>query len=325
MQQVAAVSSLITAIANSQKMNDDLRVTAPTHFAPLFRVALLALRLSKTKTASLLGVDKSLVGRWAAGTVRPTEHNLAKITQLIASEVPSFNMHDWHRDQDSFARLLGVDPDLVRASSDHPLLKALPLNCLAEAQSQTQRRGTTYEGFWRTTRPSYLMSGQLFHDYGMIRCGEMGLLEVSMGGAGLGFSGWALPLEGNLFAMLDGAVGFTPIFLVFRGVTLPKATMLDGIVLLAALDPGRTPAAMPILLERIGDLSGDLAKDDATCRELSGKDPFANEAEVPEDLRSHLIRDFGPEASVRGGDMFLAVSALRSLSRGSTPPGQLEG
>lgn len=301
------------------------RVTALENFPALFRLALLALRLSKTKTASLLGVDKSLVGRWAAGTVRPTEHNLSKITQLIAAQVPAFNMHDWHRDQDSFSSLLGVDPVLARAAEDHPLLRALPLNCLAEAQSQTQRRGAIYEGFWRTTRPSFLMSGQLFHDFGMIRCGDTGLLEVSMAGAGLGFNGWALPLEGNLFAMLDGAVGFTPLFFVMRGVTLPKAMVLDGIVLLAALDPGRTPVAMPIILERIGELSGDLAKDDQTCREMSTKEPLANVAEVPSELRSYLVRDFGPAAFARGGDMFLAVTALRSLSRGATPPGQLEG
>jgi transcriptional regulator with XRE-family HTH domain len=301
------------------------RVTAPAAFPDLFRLALLALRLSKTKTASLLGVDKSLVGRWAAGTVRPTEHNLAKITQLIEEHVPGFSMHDWNRDQDAFAQLLGIDTALARASADHPLLRALPLNCLTEAQIQTQRRGTTYEGFWRTTRPSFLMSSRLFHDYGMIRCGSTGLLEVSMGGAGLGFSGWAMPLEGNLFAMLDGAVGFTPLFLIFRGVTLPKAMLLDGIVLLAALDPGRTPAAMPIIIERIGDLSGDRDRDYERCREMSSHDPFANEAEVSEELQSYLIRDFGPTTAAQGGDLFLAVTALRSLSRGATPPGQLEG
>lgn len=53
-------------------------------FAALFRLALLALGLSKTRAAALLSVDKSLVGRWAAGAVRPTQHNLTRITALVA-------------------------------------------------------------------------------------------------------------------------------------------------------------------------------------------------------------------------------------------------
>ena len=36
-------------------------------FATLFRLALLALGLSKARAAALLQVDKSLVGRWASG------------------------------------------------------------------------------------------------------------------------------------------------------------------------------------------------------------------------------------------------------------------
>jgi hypothetical protein len=39
--------------------------------------------------------------------------------------------------------------------------------------------------------------------------------------------------------------------------------VLDGLLLLAALDATRTPGAMPIVLERVGDLSGDAAADEA--------------------------------------------------------------
>ena len=53
-------------------------------FAPRFRLALQAMRLSRVAAAARLQVDKSLVGRWAAGTVRPNEHNLVRITRLVA-------------------------------------------------------------------------------------------------------------------------------------------------------------------------------------------------------------------------------------------------
>lgn len=295
-------------------------------FSTLFRIALLALGISKARAAYLLQVDKSLVGRWASGAVRPTEHNLSRITALVTEQVPQFSMHDWGRDTQSFSQLLGVDPVLAQRSVQPPeAVGGGTLNCVTEARAETEKRGAAYEGFWRTTRPSVLMNGRLFHDYGMFRRGETGLIEVTMGGAGLAFNGWALPLEGNLFVMLDGSVGFTPLFLVFRGVTLPRVTRLDGIVLLAALDSARTPAAMPIVLDRVGDLSGDRAADDARCAEMSNNDPFEDEAHISDELHAHLFRDIGPEAAARGGEMFLTVSAANMLSRGSTPPGQLEG
>ncbi len=295
-------------------------------FSALFRVAILALGISKARAASLLAVDKSLVGRWAAGTVKPTEHNLSRITQLVAEHVPGFTMHDWQRDIASFSNLVGVDPGLAHRSVEPPpAVGGGVLNCVMEARIETERRGAAYEGFWRTSRPSVLMEGRVFHDYGMIRKGSFGLLEVTMGGAGLTFKGWALPLEGNLFAMLDGMVGFTPLFLIFKGVTLPKVTRLDGIVLLAALDAARTPAAMPILLERVGDLSGDRAEDERTCAEMGNSDPFDEEAELPEEVRAHLFRNLGPDAAAKGGDMFLTVAAATALSRGMSHLGELEG
>lgn len=297
-----------------------------TPFSALFRVALLALGISKARAASVLQVDKSLVGRWAAGTVKPTEHNLARITELVAERVPGFSMHDWQRDLASFSGLVGIDPALAHRSVDLPAaVGGGMLNCVIEARGETERRGAAYEGFWRTVRPSLVMPDRVFHDYGMIRKGSFGLLEVTMGGAGLTFKGWALPLEGNLFAMLDAMVGFTPLFLIFKGVSLPKVTRLDGIVLHAALDAARTPVAMPILLERTGDLSGDPREDERICTEMGLNDPFEDEAELSDEVRSHLFRDFGPVAAEAGGEMFLTVSAVSRLLRGMTPPGQLEG
>ncbi|MXO61383.1 hypothetical protein GRI89_17715 [Altererythrobacter salegens] len=295
-------------------------------FSVLFRIALLALGISKARAASLLQVDKSLVGRWAAGTVKPTEHNLARITELVAERVPGFSMHDWQRDIDTFSDLVGVDPALAHRSVEPPTaVGGGILNCVVEARIETERRGAAYEGFWRTVRPSLVMPDRVFHDYGMIRKGGFGLLEVTMGGAGLTFKGWALPLEGNLFAMLDAMVGFTPLFLIFKGVSLPKVTRLDGLVLHAALDAARTPTAMPILLERVGDLTGDPREDERICSEMGLNDPFEDEADISEEVRSHLFRDTGPTAAAAGGDLFLTVSAVSRLLRGMTPPGQLEG
>jgi transcriptional regulator with XRE-family HTH domain len=295
-------------------------------FAARFRLALKAIGFSRGRAAAALGCDKSLVGRWASGAVRPSEHNLARITALVAEYVAGFNMADWDRDHQDFATRIGIDPrlavsmDLATAAAE-----ALPADFLESARQETRRRGSAYEGFWRTTRPSVIMEGSLFHDHGMIRISPNGLLQVRMGSAGLSFEGWALPAQGNLFAILYDALGMTPLFLIFRTVPLSKVQSLDGLVLLAALDAARTPAAIPILLERIGDLSGESAADDAFYAELIHRQAVAAEGEVPEAVRRHLIREVGPAAAAAGGDMFLIASAAARLSRGVSATGELKG
>lgn len=294
-------------------------------FAARFRLALKAIGFSRGKAAARLGVDKSLVGRWCSGAVRPNEHNLANVTALIAAHVPGFNMADWGRGFGDFAARLGVDPRLASMTLPSSALEALPAHFLELARLETGRRGTGYEGFWRSTRPSVIMEGALFHDHGMIRTAANGLLQVRMGSAGLSFEGWALPAQGNLFAILYDGVGMAPLFTIFRSVPLPKVQVLDGLVLLAALDAARTPAAIPILLERVGDLSGDREADDARFAELASAQALAAEGSVPETVVRHLLRDVGPAAAAAGGEMFLTAPASARLSRGATASGELQG
>jgi hypothetical protein len=159
----------------------------------------------------------------------------------------------------------------------------------------------------------------------MIRRADNGLLQFKVGGAGLLFDGWLLLAEGQLFAILFDTVGQTPIFVIWNGVPLSKASYLDGIVMAAALNAARTPSAYPIVMERIGDLTGDRAADDATCAEMFRRDPLAPEGSVPEELRDHLVRDIGPAAAKAGGDLFLLAPITSTLSRGETIGGRLQG
>lgn len=293
-------------------------------FADRFRLALKALSLSRGGMASALGVDKSLVGRWANGIVSPSAHNLSRLTQFIAERYSGFNLADWDRSIPSFAGLLGVELHDESDDSQHsPSL--LPPPFIRQCQQVVSHRGSAYEGFWRTTRPSIIMNGATFHDYGMIRINEDGLLLVRMGGSGLIFEGCALLAEGSLFVILYNSNGATPLFLIFRGVPLPKAELLDGLLLFSSLNAERTPAAVPILLERIGDLTGDVGADDARCAELLAKDSSETPDPIPELPENCLMRDIGPEAASRGGDLFLTASSRVGLSRGATLTGKLRG
>lgn len=298
-------------------------MSARSPFAARLHLVLSAVAMSRARLASVLGVDKSLVGRWASGAVKPSDHNLSRITAVVAERFPGFTALDWERDLGDFAKQLGIDPSVARLDQPLPAVQGLPLQFIDLARRNTEHRGAAYEGFWRTSRPSVLMPHLIFQDHGMIRINANGLLEVRMGGAGLYFHGWIMLAEGNLFVIIHDSTGQTPLFLVFRGVPLPRAEVMEGILLMAALNASRTPAAVPILMERIGDLSGDRAEDDAHCDTLIAKQPTISIDEIPDANRAYLLRDIGPAAADRGGDLFLLAG--EKLTRGSTATGQLKG
>jgi transcriptional regulator with XRE-family HTH domain len=298
-------------------------MSARSPFAARLHLVLSAIAMSRAKLASVLGVDKSLVGRWAAGSVKPSDHNLSRITAVVAERFPGFTALDWERDLNDFAENLGIDPSVARLDQPLPAVQGLPLQFIELARRNTEHRGAAYEGFWRTSRPSVLMPHLIFQDHGMIRRNANGLLEVRMGGAGLFFHGWMMLAEGNLFVIIHDSTGQTPLFLIFRGVPLPRAEVMEGMLLMAALNAGRTPAAVPILMERIGDLSGDSVEDDAKCDALINRQPTISVDEISDENRAYLLRDIGPNAADKGGDLFLLASG--ALTRGSTATGQLTG
>ena len=284
-------------------------------------VALKALTLSRVELSHRLAVDKSLVGRWLSGSVHPTEHNLTRVTALIAERLDGFRLTDWFADLDHFAARLGVER-VARSPTVAALTETGPLAAfLDSARPDLTHRAAAYEGFWRTARPSFLMRDRVFHEYGMVRRTPDGMVEIRMEGSGLGFDGWAFPIAGNLFVYLFDATGRTPMTVLFKGVSLPKAMVLDGILLLAALDADRTPAAVPILLERVGDLSGDREADRERCTQMAKDLPDPLEPLPREELEARLFRDTGPVAAANGGEAFLAVTGARSQTRGVTAAG----
>ncbi|MDB5452709.1 MAG: hypothetical protein JWO33_1287 [Caulobacteraceae bacterium] len=302
-------------------------VSHVANFSTKLDLALKALSMSRGRLAADLGVDKSLVGRWASGAVSPSEHSLSLLTQLIASKRPGFTMLDWDRDIEALAHVFGVEltaaMEPARPAPASPAALNLPF--VEQARTTTARRGAAYEGFWRSTRPSVLMPGRFFHDCGMFRREADGLIFARMGGSGLMFEGYLLPAEGQLFAILYDTVGQTPIFVTLNGTPLPKAEALDGLVMAASLNPARTPAAYPIIFDRIGDLTGDRAADDAHCQALIARDNVAPEGSIPLEVSQHLLRDIGPLAAEHGGDLILVSQITSTFARGLAPGGQLRG
>lgn len=277
-----------------------------------------AISISRVALAQQLAVDKSLVGRWLSGAVHPTDHNLARLSSLIREQMPGFCLADWSRDSATLAQRYGLVLDPIPGEA--PLAGVIG-EFLSAVSEEGATRGSAYEGFWRTSRPSLLMPGDLFHDYGLIRRGQGGLMEVRMGGSGLEFEGYLIPFAGNVAVYLFDRIGRSPVTAIFKGVTLPRAMVFDGLLLLAALDPARTPVSFPILAERVGDISGDVAQDDLRYAEIIETMPPPLEP-LPDDvLKARLYRESGPASAAQGGDAFLSVSMAGALSRGTTGRG----
>ena len=80
--------------------------TRPDSFAEKFRIALDALNWSRAGCARELGVDKSVISRWAAGSTVPTEQNLTRFTARLQETHPRFHARAWRLDAELFAVLL---------------------------------------------------------------------------------------------------------------------------------------------------------------------------------------------------------------------------
>lgn len=223
-------------------------------FGERLTLALKALSMSRGRLASELGVDKSLVGRWASGAVRPSAHNLERLTHLLARRCPELTLLDWQREPAEFALLFGVDATSLQPPEATSLNLSPPL--LEAARAATEFRGASYEGFWRATHAALFDKGRFCHQYGIIRRAAGGLLQLEIGCSDVRYVGPLLPIDGQICAILVDTVQHLPSFLIFNTVSLPKVVLLDGL-LLATGNALRTPAAYSMILERIGDLSGD--------------------------------------------------------------------
>jgi hypothetical protein len=195
----------------------------------------------------------------------------------------------------------------------------LPL--VGESRSTTLRRGSAYEGLFRSTRPYAQLPGRFIRDIIMIRRGDDGDLRFVMRSGGVSVEGLVLLLQNQLFVIGAEQTSGAFAFGIFNGVNTLQAGVLDGLLLYCALNTERAPTASAILLERIADLSGDEAADDATLAELAKDEIVAPEGAVPPDLVAHLTRASESSELLVQAEWVLSLPLSRSRSRGLDPLG----
>jgi transcriptional regulator with XRE-family HTH domain len=302
---------------------------AETRFADQLNLALKALSIGRTRLAGDLGVDKSMVSRWLAGSARPSTQNLEKLTRLIALYSPGFSLLDWEADYDSFVQRIGMAAasDLLASAvttaekSAKPAAAArqchpgvLPFGSLDAAALETARRAPAYAGRWYVTRLAGSGAMKAYREYAMIRPDGDGLrFEHYFGTHWL--MGWLIVSEGALYALVSDSGDGSYAYYCLHGVVGPKAQRLDGVTTSVGGHRATTPFSQVIVLERAGDLEGDEADDAWGAEGRANWGEIALDALSPE-LRTAIAPDCGATVAAAGGEAVLRVPIERSLTSG---------
>ena len=236
-------------------------------FAEKLEFAMKKLSLSRAALAAAVDVDKSVAGRWVAGKVRPSSHNLAKISRVIAEEVPGFTMLDWEKKPREFTRLFGEDAN-SGGFGDGTLWPLLPERLAEEARHATLQNTRAYEGFWRTTRPSSDLPGQFIQDVSIVRRKADGFLRFVSGVEGFYYEGTSIVVGHQIFYFgADDAFGAITMG-ILTGVPRQRAEVVEGVILTTLRDAGASPTSSSMVMHRIDDLSDDEKADDEKFRML---------------------------------------------------------
>ncbi len=297
----------------------------PQPFSAKLALVLKAFSMSRARLAAGLGVDKSLIGRWASGAVVPSQHNLERLTRFVAEKCPGFTMLDWDRDLDGLAGVLGVRAPAVSGDLRAALGSFVPQALFLEAMRGAELRGHAYEGIWRSTRPSSDLPGRFLHDHSLVLPAQNGLLPFRNGVEGVDYRGHALVLQHQLFCMSADAAHGTLLFSIFNNVARQRAEVLDGISLACLRDAGSSPIASTCVLHRVAEPSGDPEEDIKLYEKLVAEQgsPIAPEGSVPEAIQKHLTRNAGVEEM--GGGGLLRMFFGQSMARGPSLETLVEG
>lgn len=311
-------------MCNGLHLDDSRRMTVERiqDFGAKLTLALKALNLSRGKLAARVGVDKSLVGRWASGQVMPTGHNLARISEIVGGLKPGFSILAWEQPEGAFAEFFGIaerpEPAQQPAASGAYSLKSRPVSL-----EETAFSGSAYPGIYAGFREAFANTGALIMEMHMLHmegpelkfCGHDGFFT---------HSGHVLLIKGQVYLFgesdtrQDGMM-----FCVFHGVNGSRAMVLDGIQLSVAADKYFTPAAIKMVMLRIADLTGDHRVDRARFEAIW---PKVTEINTIRTGRSYLPPRYAPAVDNLTGvtrpdgsiDYGLRIPADRSFSISDT-------
>jgi hypothetical protein len=287
-------------------MADDRLAERLTHM-------LAVLNLSRGALAAAIGVDKSVVGRWTRGLMRPSEHNLSLITAFVAGRRPGFDMTHWEAADAVFTAAL-APPAAVAAPVDW-----LPVSARHSAL-EVAREGDGYTGIYVQIRRRFIAPGDMFAELVVI-WRDADTLRFGNAGAFWNHQGRGFILHHQLYFIYeDAGVSDGIVMTVLNGVPGGAALATDGVMTAVQGDRLRAPASAPVLLLRLADLDAPMAAPDAarlTALQMRIAD-LVDAGSVatlsgPE-IVAHITPLYGVEADDGETDHLLRVPATRGFS-----------
>lgn len=254
----------------------------PEDFAGRLRLALKQANISPAALGAAVGVDKSVVSRWIAGRVRPTQHNLARIASVLAQSLPGFTVLAFEAPAATF-RIL-VQPVAAEAAGSQSL--AIPFGLLDAARRETGRQGVEYFGSYLMYYRAFSQPDRIARMAMMLRPAD-GLIESRYGAAGFAFQGWALLMLNRMYVILAEERFEAMAFLVLNAGQQPKARFITGI-LSGPAEGMLVPTASPVVLVRQRDLTGDAEADLTAHAEDCRLAPLIDPTDAPPAVRRVL-------------------------------------
>jgi transcriptional regulator with XRE-family HTH domain len=298
---------------------------ADATFAGRLALVMKSLAISRGQLALRLSIDKSLVSRWLSGATIPNEHNLTRLTLLIAETIPGFTMFDWDGDADALRRRMGLDrdaspppgasvivpgvvPDLARPLVDLPDFARLA--AFAPALHETTVQGHRYCGLWQAWMPTF-GHPERFH------CEHTVLWQDGawLAGFALGVS-YRWPLVGfiannQLLLVMSDANDF--VLRQFNRANEPIIDQVDGLMLAAAPLPHQAPTASRVIMARLLDATASRADLDAALATHAASRCFLTADALPPGMAAALLPDSGQHAGAIGGDRLLRADPTQAL------------
>jgi transcriptional regulator with XRE-family HTH domain len=230
--------------------------STPDRFAERLTLALKALNFSRGQLAAAVGVDKSLISRWLSGQVVPSNHNLARISDVLARTKPGFNTMAWERPLDEFRSFLGVDGvrETERSEPESQSSgRALEFLSSTLSAHETAFSGHIYAGHYALFRPRFQNNGVLHLEAVSIWI-ENGQLRALLGDGRNRLNQYGMILRGKLWLIGEGVHGRDGLSIhILNGTGESRAMVMDGIHTSVAGDRFFTPSSTKVLMLRVGD------------------------------------------------------------------------
>lgn len=293
---------------------------ADATFASHLALVLKSLAISRGQLALRLAIDKSLVSRWLSGATVPNEHNLTRLTLLIAETVPGFTMFDWDGDADALRRRLGIGdqtqsvivpgvvPDLARPLVDLPDFARLA--AFAPALHETTVQGHRYCGLWQAWMPTFGHPERFHCEHTVLWQDGAWLVGFSLGVS------YRWPLVGfiannQLLVVMSDANDF--VLRQFNRANEPIIDQVDGLMLAAASLPHQAPTASRVIMARLLDATASRDELDAELATYAASRRFLTAEELPPGMAAALLPDVGPMAAATGGERLLRADPTQAL------------